>query len=170
MSKWWFRLCIFVGFAVIMAILTLILTVNYDSIIGSEHPSGYYMNDSAAPIIACLGAYPAVILMYFTCDIMNNLRFKITKLLRTLLLILSLVLYAVILLITCVSPLANGADKPIANAFYDGLAFAPLMTYPLVYFFVAGKFDETKNFKPNRIKEFILILAHWSLPFCSAFC
>lgn len=163
MSKWWFRLCLFAGFAVIMLVLTLVLGANYETIIG-ETTANKYMNDGGAPFVACIGVYPAVILMYFACDIINNLRFKVTKLLRTLLLIASMVLYAVILLVVCIMPLQNGADKPVGNSFIDGLAFAPLITYPLVYFFIVGRFEETDNFKPNRIKEFILILGSLILP------
>ena len=172
MSKWWFRLCIFAGFAVIMFILTMCLALNYDAILGyvNEDGTGYkYLNDGGASMVSVLAVYPAVILMYFACDIINNLRFKVTKLLRTLLLVASLVLYAVILLLVCTIPLADGAEKPVGSAFIDGLAFAPLLTYPLVYFFIVGKFEEMENFQPNRIKEFILILSSLTAPILIGF-
>lgn len=163
MSKWWFRLVLFAGFGLIVIISTIITAILTGN---PNHPASFNALgvEREASFIVNIVAYVALLLMYFTCDILNNLKVNIGKFLRKLLMIVSFVVYLVCLIAVGVIFIKDSMNGQIKNAFVAGLTLAPLMTYPIVYFFIAGKFEETKDGEPNRLMQFILIMVSLLLP------
>ncbi|MCH5171747.1 MAG: hypothetical protein J1F31_02815 [Erysipelotrichales bacterium] len=150
-SKWWFRLAILLGFALVMFILAM-------SLIPNDRESANYANEGTLTVMSCILVNSATVVMYFATDVLDNLHLKIGKIIRKLLLLISLGVVALTLLIAGISYLINVTKGYTLQPFYDGIGFAPFITYVFLYFFVVGKFEVVNEKGPNRLKQFILIL------------
>ena len=149
-SKWWFRLAILAGYAIIMFILAM-------STIPSNSDGVFYANDLLT-IMGVIFVNIATIVMYFATDILDDLHFKITKLLRKLLLLISLAAVGLALLLGGISYIINANNGEVLLPFYDGIGLAPFMSYAFLYFFVVGKFEKANEKEPNRLKQVILLV------------
>lgn len=157
MSKWWFRL-------VILSVFTLVMFILAMSLIPNDREIVHYANDGTLTVMSSILVNLAVIVMYFTTDVLDNLHFKIGKFVRKLLLLISLGAVVLTLLIAGISYLVNVSKGNVMQPFYDGIGLAPFMTYAFLYFFVVGKFEVLDDKKPNRLKQFILTLVAYIAP------
>lgn len=151
MDKWWFRLIILAGFAILYFILSFSLSPNNEN--------AKYANDGVLTVLSALLVYPAIIVMYFTTDILDNLHLQIGKFVRKVLLLVSLGVFFLTLALVGFTYLFAVNDGKIMQPFYDGIGLAPFMTYAFLYFFVVRKFEVIdKNKTPDRLYQFILII------------
>ena len=150
-SKWWFRLAIIAGYALIMFILAI-------STMPSNSDGVFYANNSLT-MLSVIFVNIGAIVMYFTTDILDNLHFKITQFLRKILLLASFVAVGFALLLGGLSYIINANNGEVLLPFFDGIGLAPFMSYAILYFFVVGKFEKVNEKEPNRLKQFILLIA-----------
>ncbi len=158
MDKGWFRIVLFLAFGVFSIVVACIFAIlgNYISLTGGEE--GYMF------LMYAIG-YPTLILMYYVCDVINNSKHSVTKFIRRLLMIISLIVYLFLLICACCIFIQDFNEGNIKNAFFAGWGFAPLITYPLVYFFLAGRFQNNVS----KRTQFILLLGANILPILLGF-
>lgn len=156
MSKWWFRLVLILATGIILFVVSMCT-------IPQETDKTNYAN-TGFTVFSVLGIYIAITLMYLTTDIMDNMRLKVGKVLRKLIFFVSLALFAAVLFLGLLDYIIQVKDGDVIQPFYDGLAFAPILTYLFLYFFVVGKYEETENHQPNRKKQFVVMLIAFILP------
>ncbi len=157
MSKWWFRLALVAGLAFILFIVNMILMTKAG---GNE--GTHYANDGTLNLVGWL-VYLSIIPMYLATDILSNMRFKIGKLLRKLILLISLAIYVIMVLVGLISYLMHVKDGYEMRPFLDGFGVAPFITFTLLYHFVVGNYEVT-NKEPNRKKQFIVTLIAYIAP------
>lgn len=151
MSKWWFRLVLIVAFSLLLFIVGMLLIPN-------DRETVQYANDGVLTITDIVLCSLASILMYFATDVLDNLRLKIGKFFRKLILLISLGLFILALLIGLGTYIVNVNGGKVIQPVFDGIGLAPFMTYTILYFFVVGKFEVLDDKEPNRKKQFILTL------------
>ncbi len=155
MSKWWFRLALIAGFTAILFIVNISLATSYN---GDRNKLA---NDGVLNVVGWF-TYLAVIPMYFATDILNNMRFKIGKFLRKVILLIALAI-CVLSTFGLISYLISVNSGKEMRPFEDGFGIAPFITFTLLYHFVVGKY-EVINKEPNRMKQFIVTLVAYIAP------
>jgi hypothetical protein len=149
MEKWYFRLAVILGIGIILLLCSLIfIPKNKD---GVEHIN------TGMSILCVLFGYPAIIVMYFVTDVLDDMHFVLGKIIRKILMIASLAVcaFATLLFVFMYVQGVNAQKANVISPFYDALGFAPILTYTILYFFVVGHFEKTDNVEPDRKRQFI---------------
>ncbi len=156
----WFRFVLVVGLSILFAIIGGILVSNYWSLSGLKpYEQSYYDPGNTAAMAYC--SYIPTILMYVVCDLVDDLKWKVSRFLRSILFMVSLILYAFFLIMGVAMNIQGGT---IGNAIVAGFAYGPMFTYPLMYFFVVGRFEEFDGYKANPITQLIFTLGAYIVP------
>lgn len=157
MSKWWFRLILVAGLAIVLLFVNLFILTK-----AGNTEKTHYANDGVLNISGWL-IYLSIVPMYLATDILNNMRFKIGKLFRALLLIASFLLCIIMVLVGLINYLKNAKDGDVMRPVFDGFGLAPFLTYTLLYHFVVGRFESAAypvNGVKRRIQFFVTLLAY----------
>ncbi len=157
MSKWWFRLVLVAGFASILFLVNMILMTK-----AGDKGETHYANDGVLNISGWL-IYLAIIPMYLATDILSYVNFKIGKLLRKLILLLSFAVCIIMVLIGLIAYIMGVKDGDVMRPVIDGFGIAPFLTYALLYHFVVGRYERI-NKEPNRISQFFVTILAYIVP------
>ncbi|MGM9813779.1 MAG: hypothetical protein ACI32C_02625 [Candidatus Enteromonas sp.] len=157
MGKWWFRLAIVAVFSLVLFILGL-------SLIPGDRETVKYANDGTCTVPNVIFMMISTLLMYFATDVLIDVKWKIGKAFRKIVMIVSFGIFCLMLLIGLITYIIGVNNGGAIQPFYDGLGLAPYLTYAFLYFFVVGRFEKVGDKEPNRIKQFILLLCRLVLP------